>query len=272
MNSDRDVPGDERAIRPARGVPHSGTPRALVWPRTDGLLRRALAPAASRTVTGARRSRVVPPSAPGAAPPPVEPMVVARSRHITLRTFVPGDLQYLSEWAEDPFLERMVGSEFLHAYTHVYDKDPSFYDAVLNDPTQVVFMIEAVRGWTRPVGLIRLFNIHLLEGYAYIEAIVADQKALRRGFGVQACRLISYYGIDVLGLRRIEAKVYEYNALSVNTLKRNGCVQEGVLRKAAFKDGRYWDVLVFGILREEIEAVRRRDKYLPSGGGPVDAP
>src|SRR5262249_44671195 len=97
---------------------------------------------------------------------------------------------------------------------------------------------------------------------AYIEAIVADQKALKRGFGVHACRLISYYGVDALGLRRIEAKVYEYNALSINTLKRNNCVQEGVLRKAAYKDGRYWDVYVFGILKEELEELRRRDKYL----------
>jgi len=50
--------------------------------------------------------------------------------------------------------------------------------------------------------------------------------------------------------------------LSINTLKRNNCVQEGVLRKAAYKDGRYWDVFVFGILKEELEELRRRDKYL----------
>ena len=216
------------------------------------------------------RSLVVGPSS--APAPEPEPMVVARSRFMYLRTLVPSDLAYLAEWADDPTLERMVGSELLHSFTHVYDRDPSFYDALLADPTQVVFMIEAVKGWSKPVGVIRLFNIHLPEGYAYIETIVADPRALKRGFGVQACRLISYYGVDVLGLRRIEAKVYEYNVLSINTLKRNGCVQEGVLRKAAFKDGRYWDVLVFGVLREEIEAVRRRDKYLlPPAGGPLDA-
>jgi len=191
-----------------------------------------------------------------------ESLVIMRGKWISLRTLVPSDLAYLSEWADDPHVEKMVGSEFLHAYKHQYDKHPSFYEAVLNDPTQVVFMIDAHQGWDRPVGLIRLFNVHVVEGYAYIEAIVADQKALKRGFGVHACRLISYYGVDALGLRRIEAKVYEYNALSINTLKRNNCVQEGVLRKAAYKDGRYWDVYVFGILKEELEELRRRDKYL----------
>ena len=32
---------------------------------------------------------------------------------------------------------------------------------------------------------------------------------MKRGFGIEAGKLVSYYGVDVLGLRRIEAKVYE---------------------------------------------------------------
>jgi RimJ/RimL family protein N-acetyltransferase len=187
-------------------------------------------------------------------------VVIARGRRVHLRTMVPGDLRYLSEWVEDPFLERMVGSEFLHAYKHVYDKSPTFFEAVLTDPTQVCLMIEANRGWDGPVGVVRLFNIHLLEGYCFLETILTDQRAMRRGYGVEAGRLISFYGVDVLGLRRIEAKVYEYNILSMNSLRRNGFVQEGVLRKAGFDGTRYWDVFVFGILREEIEAQRARDK------------
>src|SRR5216683_8088761 len=147
----------------------------------------------------------------------------------------------------------MVGSEFLNSYKHVYDKDPSFYEACLMDSTQIVLVIEASVEWARPLGVARLFNIHLLEGYAFLEVMLTDPKAVRRGFGVEAAKLISYYGVDVLGLRRIEAKVYEHNVLSANTLKRRGFHLEGVLRKAALQDGQYWDVLVFGILREEIE-------------------
>jgi len=202
--------------------------------------------------------------------------IVSRGTRVWLRTLQPEDLEYLSDWAEDPFIERMVGSEFLAAYKHVYDKDPAFYDAILTDPTQVVLVIEANRGWTKPVGLARLFNIHLLEGYCFLEVMLTDPKAIRRGFGVEAGKLISYYGVDVLGLRRIEAKVYEYNRLSANSLRRNGFQQEGVLRKAGYQDGRFWDVLVFGILKEEIDEVRRKDKpYLPladSEGDALDAP
>jgi RimJ/RimL family protein N-acetyltransferase len=196
--------------------------------------------------------------------PAEQGVVISRGLRVYLRTMVPADLQHLSAWVDDPFLERMVGSEFLHSYKHVWDKAPGFYDAVLNDPTQVALMIEAYRGWTKPVGVVRLFNIHLLEGYAFLETIITDMRAMKRGFGIEAAKLIAYYGMDVLGLRRLEAKVYEYNVLSMNSLRRNGFRQEGVLRQAGYDGERYWDLVVFGILKEEIEAVRRRDKvYLP---------
>ena len=65
--------------------------------------------------------------------------------------------------------------------------------------------------------------------------------------------------MDVLDLQRVEAKVYEYNVLSINALMRNGFVREGCLRQARDYDGRRWDLLVFGILREEMAAQRKRD-------------
>jgi RimJ/RimL family protein N-acetyltransferase len=205
----------------------------------------------------------------GQAPddPSREGVILARGRRVSLRTLLPTDLDYLSEWSEDPFLEEMVSSEFLHAYKHVYDKGPDFYEACLTDPTQVAFMILANRGGPRPIGVTRLFNIHLLEGYAFLETMVATRPALKKGFGVEAGRLISYYGVDVLGLRRIEAKVYEYNVLSINALRRNGFQQEGILRKAGFHGGRYWDVIIFGILKDEIEEQRKNDKVCL----PIDA-
>src|SRR6185503_5164518 len=189
---------------------------------------------------------------------PEHGVVISRGLRVYLRTFTRPDLEHLATWVEDPFLERMVGSELLHAFKHDWDKGPGFHDAVMNDATQVVLMVEA-RGWPKAVGLVRLFNIHLLEGYAFLETIIADQRAIRRGFGVEAGKLISYYGVDVLGLRRVEAKVYEYNVLSMNSLKRNGFRQEGVLRQAGYDGERYWDLVIFGILKDEIAAVRRRD-------------
>lgn len=217
-----------------------------------------------------------PPSpARGAGTPDVaagEPgIVVARGRQVHLRTFTPDDLVHLARWADDAVLGRMVGSELLQLYKDVYENDPSFFDAVLTDTTQIVLIAMANAGGNDPIGFVRLFNIHQSEGYAGIETVMGDFRAGRRGFGVQASRLMGYYGVDTLGLRRLEAKAYEYNALSINTLRRNGFTHEGTLRKATMRDGRYWDIMIFGILRDEIEEQRRKDRYLlPLEGGEGD--
>ena len=79
-------------------------------------------------------------------------MVISRGTRVYLRTLAPRDLDLLAAWVDDPFLERMVGSEFLNTYKHVWDKTPAFYEAVLTDPTQVVLVVEANRAGTKPVG------------------------------------------------------------------------------------------------------------------------
>jgi hypothetical protein len=46
----------------------------------------------------------------------------------------------------------------------------------------------------------------------------------------------------------------------MNSLRRNGFRQEGTLRQAGFDGERYWDLVIFGILKEEIEAQRQKDE------------
>ena len=191
--------------------------------------------------------------------------MVAEGKFVCLRSLMRSDLELFDRWADDPTLERMVGSELLAQYRDIHERHPSFYEATVGDPTQIVLVIEPRRGALRgPVGIVRLFNIHLLEGYAFFEIIVADERALRRGFGVEAGELLAGYAVDVLDIRRIEAKVYAHNVLSANALRRHGFQQEGVLRQAAIQNGEPMDMIVFAMLREEFEEQRlRRRWYYP---------
>ncbi|HEV2054506.1 MAG TPA: hypothetical protein VGV06_04940, partial [Methylomirabilota bacterium] len=63
---------------------------------------------------------------------PAAGIVISRGHRVYLRTLTVRDLDLLTEWVDDPFIERMVGSEFLQSYKHVYDKSPDFFGAILN--------------------------------------------------------------------------------------------------------------------------------------------
>jgi RimJ/RimL family protein N-acetyltransferase len=188
------------------------------------------------------------------------PRVVARGERVWLRLPEPSDRWALRRWAHDAFLERMAGSEFLRAY-RCAASPLAFLEDCRADPGQVVLIVTGPQEHGAPLGLVRLFNIHRNEGYAFLETIIADRGALGKGCGVEAGKLICAWGLDVLALARIEAKVYEYNTLSINALKRNGFQQEGVLRGAGYQAGRRCDVIVFGILRKELEARRQQEPH-----------
>ena len=193
---------------------------------------------------------------------PVADDVLAVGRRVYARALRRSDLPYLSKWADDPLLEDMVGSEFFHRFVDEYGRDAAFVDAVRDDRTQVNVVVCTRRG-DRPIGLVRLFNIHRRDGYAFLETIVADTRALRLGYGIEGSKLMAYWAIDVLKLRRLEAKVYPWNTLSINTMKRRRWKLEGALREAVFNDGAYRDLLVFGILAHEIEANKADDDWTP---------
>jgi RimJ/RimL family protein N-acetyltransferase len=188
----------------------------------------------------------------------IEGRVIAQGERVNLRALVSTDRALLQRWANDPALDYLAGSELLRSYRRAGEPE-AFIDACLADPTQAVMIVVPADGRPEPLGLVRLFNIHRPDGYAFLETLIAARRAVGRGFGIEAGKLICGWGLDVLGLERIEAKVYAYNTLSINALKRNGFRLEGVLRRAGFQDGRRCDMLVFGILREELEAQRRKE-------------
>jgi RimJ/RimL family protein N-acetyltransferase len=189
--------------------------------------------------------------------------VLAQGTRVRLRTFTRADMPYLSAWADSSFVEAMVGSDFLYHYNDL------FLDVLTRDASQLNALIVPLAGSGEPAGFVRLFNINLLHGYAFLEIVIADPKLLRKGWGVEAGRLLILYGMEHMGIRRVEAKAYAYNRLSQNALVRNGFKLEGALRQACFYQDQYWDILVYGILKDEMEEQRKKHDvtlFTPEGG------
>ncbi|WP_112240275.1 GNAT family N-acetyltransferase [Kribbella monticola] len=76
-----------------------------------------------------------------------------------------------------------------------------------------------------------------------------------RGLGTEATRLIVGYGIEVLGLHRIELGVYSFNSRARRAYEKAGFVVEGVRRDALRWDGEWFDSIVMSVLAPEWKAV-----------------
>jgi [ribosomal protein S5]-alanine N-acetyltransferase len=72
------------------------------------------------------------------------------------------------------------------------------------------------------------------------------------GYATEVSRAIIEFGINRMNLNRIEADIVAGNDASMRVLEKLGFQQEGILRERVYKDEKYYDVHLFGILKKDL--------------------
>ena len=73
-----------------------------------------------------------------------------------------------------------------------------------------------------------------------------------RGLGTDAVRVLCRFGFRELNLQRIGLGVYETNPRAIHAYRKVGFVEEGRRRRDHFIDGRYVDLILMGLLADEL--------------------
>jgi RimJ/RimL family protein N-acetyltransferase len=112
------------------------------------------------------------------------------------------------------------------------------------------FMIRA-KADDRLIGKAIIQWIEWTNGNAFLRLGIGAAEDRGKGYGMQALRMLLRFAFAELNLFRLSAMVPEYNEGAIALLKKFGFVQEVCRRKALERDGRRWDLYVFGLLNEE---------------------
>ena len=72
-----------------------------------------------------------------------------------------------------------------------------------------------------------------------------------KGIGTKAIHLMVDYGFNELRINRIFSGVFEYNQPSLRILEKCGFVKEGILKKAVYKNGNFYDEHRYAIIKPE---------------------
>lgn len=112
------------------------------------------------------------------------------------------------------------------------------------------FMIRA-RADDRLMGKASIQRIEWANGNGFIHLGIGAAEDRRKGYGTQALRMLLRFAFAELNLFRVTAIVPEYNEGAIALLQKFGFVQEVRRRKSLERDGRRWDLYLFGLLSEE---------------------
>ena len=162
------------------------------------------------------------------------------------------DAEIESRWTHDPEYLRLISvdparplspGQVKKKYEEL-EKDAEKHHNAFN------FAIRA-RADNRLIGYAHLKWIEWTHGAGTLELAIGDPNDRQQGFGCEALQMILRYAFDELNLHRLSATTFEYNAGAVRFLERVGFQIEVRRRQAVQRDGRRWDVLMLGLLREE---------------------
>jgi len=162
------------------------------------------------------------------------------------------DAETISKWTHDPEYLRLTDADPARPLApgqvkkKLEDQDKEAEKA----RNQFHFAIRT-KADDRLVGLASLFWIQWTHGAATLRLSIGQPEDRGRGYGRETLKMILRYAFDELNLHRVGAMVFEYNPRAVKFLEQTGFVIEVRRRQAIQRDGRRWDILMLGLLRDE---------------------
>ncbi len=156
------------------------------------------------------------------------------------------DAKILSEIANDIEVRDYLSNVF--PYTEIVEEN--FIKSLSSQkvPTDIVFGIE-IDG--KLIGTVGIHRINWASRNGYLGIAIFNKSFWNRGIGTEATSLILKYAFEYLNLHKILLEVYEYNERAIRVYEKLGFKREGILRKNHYLKGKYYDVIVMGILQGE---------------------
>ena len=117
-------------------------------------------------------------------------------------------------------------------------------------PANYFFGIRTLEG-DKLIGELALDVVDWSGRDAFVGLGIGETEYWGKGYGTDVMSVLLRYAFTEVNLQRVTLSVFEYNARAIRSYEKAGFRHEGRLRKVLNKDGKRWDMLYMGILREE---------------------
>ncbi len=103
----------------------------------------------------------------------------------------------------------------------------------------------------RLLGFARIYSIAWAHGTGRVQIGIGDPADRGKGYGGEALKLLLRYTFEEINLYRLSAAIPEYNLAALRLFENAGFKVEVRQRELLHRDGRRWDLLGLGLLRNE---------------------
>ena len=177
---------------------------------------------------------------------------------VRLRSIERDDLPRFVQWLNDPQTRQGLAVRFPMSAT---EEERWFEENLKSEPALRALALDALPGpqvsvtppnWTH-VGGAGFHRIDWCDRWGELGILIGNKEFWNQGYGTEATRSLARWGFDNLNLNRIWLRVYEDNARAIRCYEKVGFQVEGRLRQDRFRDGRYFDTVIMGLLGGELK-------------------
>jgi len=86
---------------------------------------------------------------------------------------------------------------------------------------------------------------------AFVGLGIGETEYWSKGYGTDVMNVLLRFAFMEINVRRVSLGVFEYNPRAIHSYEKVGFRHEGSMRRLLKREGRRWDNLFMGILREE---------------------
>ena len=173
---------------------------------------------------------------------------------IILRAIEEADLEFCREMINHPGIEiSTVGRAF-----PISAKEQMRWYQTSGDQNNLRLMICLSEGG--PIGMISLTGIDWINRSAEVGIKFLNSVKRSTQNTKDACECLMNYSFEELNLHSLYAQVLEDNLLSQKLLLNYGFTREGILRERVYKRGKYRNLFVYSLLKEEYRHIRNSEK------------
>ncbi|MDO4395406.1 MAG: GNAT family protein [Clostridia bacterium] len=169
------------------------------------------------------------------------------SKNIILRETIFDDCRYFADWESRPEVTEFFTMDEGRCYEDIVTE----YVRYNLDPTKKQLTITLKPGGA-PIGRVYLSRINRAEDSLDVTRIyIADLDNRHKGYGEEALRLVLQYAFIDLHMERVTIDHFEKNKIAATLYENIGFKNEGLMRNAGKKDGKYVNLQLKSMLRAE---------------------
>ncbi|HUU20549.1 MAG TPA: GNAT family protein [Sedimentisphaerales bacterium] len=170
------------------------------------------------------------------------------SEKIYLRSLELVDLDRIRKWHNDPVLYETFSGPFRYVSSAT---DEEWLKNKVRYSMQEINLAICLAENSQHIGNIYLRDINWVARHAELAIFIGEPDQRSKGYGQAAVRLLKKHAFEDLGLLRLYLTVLVDNRGAIRMYEKCGFVVEGQLRRHAFKQGMFKDVLIMGTCIEE---------------------